>query len=180
MRKKNLLPEYVLRSLNENTALLDVGCGSGKFLDEVKKLTKTQICGVDISKTAVQTAEENFGLDIFHGIITEAPFEDDSFDLITAWQYLEHVPSPLQVLQKFQQLLKPNGICIISIPNFCSINAKIFKDKWYCLDCPRHLYIYTPDTINKLMEKAGLVVTEVRHDPSSKNLIRSLQYYFYG
>jgi len=180
MRKKNLLPEYILRSLNENTVLLDVGCGNGRFLDEVKKLTNTQVCGLDISKVAVQTAKENFGLDIFQGSITEAPFEDGSFDLITAWQYLEHVPRPLEVLQKFQQLLKPNGICIISTPNFNSMNAKIFKDKWFGLDCPRHLYIYTPDTINELLEKAGLVVAEVRHDPSSKNLICSLQYYFYG
>ncbi|MHC4192559.1 MAG: class I SAM-dependent methyltransferase [Planctomycetota bacterium] len=180
MRKKSLLPEYILRSLNENTVLLDVGCGNGKFLDEIKKCTNTQVCGLDISKAAVETAKENFGLDIFCGSITEAPFEDGSFDLITAWQYLEHVPRPLKVLRRFYQLLKPNGICIISTPNFDSMNAKIFKDRWYCLDCPRHLHIYTPDTINKLMEKAGFAVTEVRHDTSSKNLIRSLQYYFYG
>jgi 2-polyprenyl-3-methyl-5-hydroxy-6-metoxy-1,4-benzoquinol methylase len=180
IRKKSLLPEYILRSLNENTVLLDVGCGNGKFLDEIKKITNTQVCGLDISKTAVETAKENFNLDIFHGIVTESPYENNSFDLITAWQYLEHVHHPLEVLQKFHRLLKPNGICMIRIPNFNSMNAKIFKNKWYALDCPRHLYIYTPETINKLMEKASFVVTGISHDKSSKNLLNSLQYFFYG
>ena len=180
MRKKSLLPEDVLQKLNENTMLLDVGCGSGKFLDETKKLTNTQVCGIDISKTAVDTAKQNFGLDIFHGTIAEAPYEDNSFDLITAWQYLEHIQNPLEVLSKINRLLKPNGICMIGIPSIDSMNAKLFKEKWYGLDCPRHLYLYTPETITKLMEKANFVVTGIHHDPSSKNLIRSLQYYFYG
>ena len=180
MRKKSRLPEYVLSNLNKSTFLLDVGCGNGKFLYDTKKLTETQVRGVDISETAVRAAKENFGLDIFRGSITEAPFENDSFDLITAWQYLEHVPRPLEVLHRFHQLLKPDGICLIGTPNFDSVTAKIFKDSWYCLDCPRHLHVYTPDTIRKLMEKAGFAVTQIRHATSSKHLIRSLQYYFYG
>jgi hypothetical protein len=68
---------------------------------------------------------------------------------------------------------------MIGVPSIDSINAKLFKEKWYGLDCPRHLYLYTPDTITKLMEKADFVVTGIYHDPSSKNLIRSLQYFFY-
>ncbi|MBN1974461.1 MAG: class I SAM-dependent methyltransferase [Sedimentisphaerales bacterium] len=180
MRKKNLLPENILSSLNEKTKILDVGCGNGKFLDEVKKMTNAQVYGLDFSQTAIETAKSMYGLDIVPGVITKAPFERSTFDLITAWQYLEHVPNPLEVLEKFQQLLKPNGICILSIPNYNSMTAKIFKEKWYCLDCPRHLYIYTPETISKLMDKAGLEVIKIKHDPSSKNFIRSLQYYFYG
>ena len=180
MRTKSLLPESILDSLNENTVLLDIGCGNGKFLYETKKLTNTQVCGLDISKTAVETAKEKFGLDIFYGTIAESPYTDNSFDLITAWQYLEHVQHPLEILQKVHQLLKPNGIFMMSTPNFNSINAKIFKSKWYSLDCPRHLYIYTPKTIHKLMEKAGFVVTGISHDTSSKTLLRSLQYFVYG
>ena len=179
-RKKSPLPKSALRNLNKNSILLDVGCGNGKFLNEIKNLINCQVYGVDISKTAVKTAKDNFGLDIFHGSITETSFANNSFDLITAWQYLEHVHSPSEVLQKFYHLLKPDGICIISTPNFDSFNAKVFKDRWYGLSCPRHLYIYTPKTINKFLEKAGFLVTGISHDRSSKNLLGSLQYYFYG
>jgi hypothetical protein len=83
-------------------------------------------------------------------------------------------------MQKFYDLLKPSGICIISTPNFDSFNAKTFKDRWYGLSCPRHLYIYAPKTINKFLEKAGFLVTGISHDKSSKNLLGSLQYYLYG
>ena len=179
-RKKSPLPESVFRNLNKNSILLDVGCGNGHFLNETKQLTNCQTCGVDLSKTAVKMAKDSYDLDIFCGTITEAPFENNSFDLITAWSYLEHVPNPSEVLAKINDLLKQGGDCIISCPNFESINAKLFGDKWYHLDCPRHLYIYSPKTLTALLEKNGFAIKEIIHEKSSKGLLCSLQYYFYG
>jgi 2-polyprenyl-3-methyl-5-hydroxy-6-metoxy-1,4-benzoquinol methylase len=178
--KKISLPSSVYRKLNEHSRVLDVGCGSGSFLNKIKILTNCQVCGVDISQTARNSAKNNYGLDIFCGTITEAPFAGNSFDLITAWSYLEHVPNPSQVLQKLHDLLKPDGDCIISCPNFDSLNAAIFGNKWYHLDCPRHLYIYTPQTITELLKKSGFVVKKMIHEKLSKGLLGSLQYYFYG
>jgi SAM-dependent methyltransferase len=173
------LPKLLFQKLNANSCVLDVGCGSGKFLNEVKNVFGCKVYGLDISEQAAKTVKDNYGLDIFTGLITDAPFPPDNFDVITAWQYMEHIHNPLESLRMFYRLLKPDGLCLISTPNFNSFNAKIFKNRWFGLECPRHLYIYTPETINKLLQKAGFSLTAISYDKSSKNLINSLQYYLY-
>lgn len=168
----------VRRKLNKQSKLLDVGCGSGEFLNQISSETGCQVYGVDISEAASKAAKESYAIDIFNGPITEAPFPANSFDVITAWWYLEHVPNPSRVLRKMSNLLKSDGVCIIGVPNINSFNARIFKDKWYHLDCPRHLYIYSPDTIIKLLDKTGFVVIKIFFDKTSKGFLCSLRYYF--
>lgn len=169
---------FMLHKLKRKSRLLDVGCGSGKFLNEIRIATGCEVYGVDISKVAAKTAKENYGLNIFTDMLTEVPFPDNYFDVITAWWFLEHVTNPSEVLRKMSRLLKYDGYCIIGVPNVDSFNARIFKDKWYHLDCPRHLYIYSPDTITKLLHKAGLVVTRIVFDKTPRGLLRSLRYCF--
>jgi len=167
----------VFKKLNKDTKLLDVGCGSGKFLNEVKNETKTAVYGIDISELAVKTAKNNYDIDVFKGVIKEAPFSPESFDVITAWWYLEHVPNPTQVLCKMSELLNVDGDCIIGVPNIASFNGRLFKDKWYHLDCPRHLYLYSPETITKLLDKAGLSVYKIVFGKTARGFLHSLRYY---
>ncbi len=178
--KKRSFGTFICNKLTSQSRLLDVGCGNGKFLYEIKSSVGCNVYGVDISEKAAKIANRDYGLDVFTGTIMEVPFPSDYFNMITAWQYLEHVHNPLEVLQKFYHLLKADGVCIISTPNFNSFNSKVFKDRWYALDCPRHLHIYTPKTIDKFLEKAGFLLTGISYDKSSKNLLGSLQYHFYG
>jgi SAM-dependent methyltransferase len=168
----------VCGDFTRESRLLDVGCGSGDFLNDVRALTSCQVYGIDLSPRAARAAEENYGLEALTGTIMESPFPDKYFDLITAWEYLEHVHSPSEVLLKMSQLLKDEGSCIISTPNFNSFNSKLFKEKWYHLDCPRHLFLYSPDTVSKLLDKAGLTVTGIAFDKTAGGLLRSLQYRF--
>lgn len=168
----------VVSRLVKGGRLLDVGCGNGSFLNEMAISTGCQVYGVDASKLAVKAAKESYQIDIFTGTIAESPFSDNYFDVITAWSYLEHVNSPSEVLAKISSLLKSDGLCIISTPNFKSFNSRLFKDKWYHLDCPRHLYIYSPDTITKLLATADMAVTDIVFERTAKSLVRSLQYHF--
>jgi len=168
----------ICSEFTRESRLLDVGCGSGVFLNDVRALTDCQVHGIDLSERAAKTAEENYELEISTGTIMESTFPDTYFDLITAWEYLEHVHNPSEVLLKMSQLLKDEGSCIISTPNFKSLNCKLFKDKWYHLDCPRHLYVYSPDTVSKLLDKAGLAVTGIAFDKTAGGFLRSLQYCF--
>jgi 2-polyprenyl-3-methyl-5-hydroxy-6-metoxy-1,4-benzoquinol methylase len=162
--------------LDQNSRVLDIGCGAGAFLNRVKTEKGCEVFGVDISEAAVKAAKDSFNLDIFKGTITEAPLEDSSFDVITAWWYLEHIPDPQVTAARISSLLKRNGHCIIGVPNFESFNAKTFKDKWYHLDCPRHLCIWTPSAMKRLLEQHGLTVTRVIYDKTPWGLRGSLQY----
>jgi 2-polyprenyl-3-methyl-5-hydroxy-6-metoxy-1,4-benzoquinol methylase len=171
---------FLCEKLTRLSRLLDVGCGSGTFLSDMRTLTDCEVYGVDVSNLAAKTARQNYGIDTFAGSVLGSPFRSSYFDVITAWSYLEHINDPSRVLRKFSDLLKPDGWCVIKTPNFDSFNARLFKERWYHLDCPRHLYIYTPKTVAKLLEKSMLSVQKVIYDRSSKGILGSLQYCFYG
>ncbi len=179
-KKQNYEIRYLCDNLNDKSNLLDVGCGDGGFLNDVKNAVGCNVFGLDIAKKAAEAAKINYGLDIYVGTIAEAPFPNGYFDVITARQYLEHIPDPVETMQKIFMLLKPGGTCIISTPNFNSFNAKIFKERWYGLDCPRHLCIYSLQTLSILFEKTGFTIKKIIRDKSSKGLLGSLQYLFYG
>lgn len=176
--KKIPFAVLICDKLTQQSRLLDVGCGNADFLNKVSNVTKCQVHGIDISKAAAKAAKENYEIDIYTGTILESPFPCNYFDVITAWWYLEHVSNPSEVLRKMSSLLKKDGYCIIGVPNIDSFNARIFKAKWYHLDCPRHLYIYSPDTITKLLDKTGFFVTSIVFDKTSKGLFNSLRYRF--
>jgi len=170
----------LFRRLSAGRRLLDVGCGSGAFLNAVRTQTDCEVQGVDVSTKAVETAQALYGVDVFDGPVTETSFANDSFDAITAWWYLEHVANPNEAVAAMSRLLKKGGTCVLGVPNFDSFSASRFKDKWYHLDCPRHLCIWTPATMRRLLEAHGLTVTRIFHDRSPWGLLGSLQYWRYG
>ncbi|MGB7581908.1 MAG: class I SAM-dependent methyltransferase [Sedimentisphaerales bacterium] len=174
------LPRMILDTLNSQSSVLDIGCGNGEFLNRVRQFCRCRVSGVDTSENAVLCAKKQCGLDVFRGEITAAPFEEKSFDLITAWSCIEHMNNPAQAVKKIFALCKPGGFLFIKTPNYDSFAAKLFKDKWYHLDCPRHLYIFSPAAITALLEKSGFEAVNVYHKPSSKGWLGSLQYVFYG
>ncbi|MHC4619280.1 MAG: class I SAM-dependent methyltransferase [Planctomycetota bacterium] len=179
-RKRRPLIALISAKLTRQTRLLDLGCGNGSFINRIHLMAGCEVYGVDISQVAARAAKEHYDLDVFAGTIFESPFPDSYFDVITAWSYLEHVNEPSKVLSKLSSLLKPDGLCLLNTPNFNSFNSRLFKDKWYHLDCPRHLYIYTLKTLAALLEKSGLSIVKIAYERNSRGLLGSLQYYFYG
>ena len=97
--------------------VLDVGCSSGVFLDMMR--TKGwDVAGVELCGEFVKLARELFGLEnIFNGTLEEARFEDESFDLITMWDLIEHVPDPSLLLHEAERVLKPTGLLLILTPD---------------------------------------------------------------
>ena len=75
-------------------------------------------------------------------------------------------------------MLKQDGHCVIGIPNIDSFNARTFGNKWYHLDCPRHLHIYSPDTIAKLLDKTGFDVRSIFFHKAPWGLFHSIRLRF--
>ncbi|MCM8832036.1 MAG: class I SAM-dependent methyltransferase, partial [Candidatus Omnitrophica bacterium] len=143
--------------------LLDVGCNKGFFLAGMRNYN-WDVWGVDISSFSCEYAKNIFGLkNIFCANILDIEFKDNFFDVITLWQVIEHLDRPSEVLKKLNRFLKKDGLLLIECPNFSSVGAKIFKDKWQGLDLPRHFFQFSPKTLTKLLNKAGFRVKKIDH-----------------
>jgi SAM-dependent methyltransferase len=96
------------------------------------------------------------------GELGAASYPDGSFDVVTLWNVMEHLHSPLDTLREIRRLLKDDGVLILSVPNVESLDARIFGDCWIGLDPPRHLYGFAGKTVSQLLSKAGLEAIETR------------------
>ena len=84
------------------------------------------------------------------------------FDAITLWHVLEHVHDVKKYIQTFKKLLTDNGKLFIAVPNYTSYDAEKYKEYWAAYDVPRHLYHFTPNTMQWLMKECGLKVVAVK------------------
>ncbi len=134
--------------------LLDVGCGAGIYLSEMRKLGWT-VEGVDVSAPACAAAFEEFGIRPYCGTVQDAPFAEASFDVVTFWETLEHVPDPLPTLKRCGALLAPGGRLIGSVPNYRSVYAGWFGPAYFHLDLPRHLFHYSAGSLARVLRASG-------------------------
>lgn len=142
--------------------LLDVGCATGNFLERVRRRGNWRVYGVEVNEEAARYAQNRFGLDVFIGELGAAGYPDHSFDVVTLWNVLEHLHSPLDTLREIRRLLRDDGALILSVPNVESLDARLFGDCWIGLDPPRHLYAFSPKTLRSVLSKAGLETIGMR------------------
>ena len=132
-------------------ALLDIGCGTGDFLVEMKN-HNWQVTGFEPENKAKQIALQK-GVEVTEDL-NELP--EQSFDVITMWHVLEHVYNLQTDLEKIVSLVDHNGVLIIAVPNYTSFDAQYYKEYWAAYDVPRHLYHFSPKSIIPLVESKGL------------------------
>jgi len=173
------IKRFIYKKLNSSSKVLDVGCGVGQFLYHLKSEKGAQVFGIEISENAYKIGRDIYKLDIFHGELADAPFKSKAFDLITAWWSLEHMLNPENNIKKMRDMLKDEGHLIIGVPNSKSINAFVFKDRWYHLDCPRHLHLWNISAMNELLRRCGLNIQKIIFDKTPWGFLGSLQYVFF-
>lgn len=105
------------------------------------------------------------GLDAKQGTAETLPAPPGSFDVVTFWEVLEHVPDPQTFLSTVRKMLAPRGIVAFSMPDFNSSGAGWFKGSWYVLKPEQHLWHFTPDAVRKTMSEAGLKTEFLVTDP---------------
>lgn len=146
----------LLESVHNKGLLLDIGCGTGEFLNVGKNRGWT-VLGIEPNPGAREFARRNYGLDVQdESCLNNLP--DKHADVITLWHVLEHVASLADSLKNIIRILKEDGILVIAVPNAASKDAAIYKQHWAAYDLPRHLYHFTPDTLGNLLTGLGLKV----------------------
>ncbi|MCX6760359.1 MAG: class I SAM-dependent methyltransferase [Candidatus Nealsonbacteria bacterium] len=151
--------------------ILDLGCAMGFFL-EVAKNHGWNPHGVEISEYASNIAKKRFGNNIFNGVLNQACFLEDSFDIITMWDYLEHIPDPSFELSLIWKLLKKGGMVILSTPNANSLPHKIFRDRWMGYKDQEHLYYFSEKNMRTLLQKNGFKI--LKSERTGKHISLSL------
>lgn len=136
--------------------LLDIGAGTGDFL-VVAKNNGWKIKGIEPGEKPKAIAV-NKGVSFANDL---SELENNSFDIITMWHVLEHVPNLEFQIKELKRLLKPNGTILIAVPNFNSFDANYYGKFWAAFDVPRHLWHFSKTAIDKLFLKENLQLIQV-------------------
>lgn len=134
---------------------LDIGCGNGAFLNALRR-DGWHVTGVDISPVAAEVAQTAYGITVHVGELAQAPLEDGSFDFIHMSHVIEHLNQPVTTLEQVSRLLRPGGRLYVETPNIESIGFRRCQEFWYPLETPRHLWLFSPETLSRALSRAGL------------------------
>lgn len=134
--------------------LIDVGCGNGDFLARMRGLGWI-VEGSEVDPKAVERARERHGLTVRLGPLEELRLEGDLFDAITMNHVIEHVHDPISLLRECLRILRPGGRVVLATPNINSAGHRWFQRHWSHLDPPRHLHLFTKETLRECVLRAG-------------------------
>jgi 2-polyprenyl-3-methyl-5-hydroxy-6-metoxy-1,4-benzoquinol methylase len=154
--------------------MLEIGCASGAFLHRMAG-EGWQVEGIEFGETAADSAR-SLGHPVYTGTLESAPDPEHRYDLIVGWMVLEHLHDPVRALQKLHSWIRPGGWLAISVPNAGSFEFSIFKNAWFALQLPNHLYHYTPETLAKVLEMGHWNVEKIFHQRDVGNLVNSFGY----
>jgi 2-polyprenyl-3-methyl-5-hydroxy-6-metoxy-1,4-benzoquinol methylase len=146
----------VISRTTNHGRILDIGAGIGAFLNEMKG-KGWDIEGIEPDYGARQQAKNLFAIDLKPTPELQH-IPHNSFDAITLWHVLEHVESLQDYVALLKQLLKKNGKIFIAVPNYSSLDAHLYGNRWAAYDVPRHLYHFTPRSIEVLVQKHGMKI----------------------
>lgn len=155
-KKVKLIEGFIDSKLTEKS-LLDIGCGTGDFLVGAKK-RDWKLSGVEPNANARKRAQQKTSHKIVEDI---SELDSCKYDVITLWHVLEHVPNLTEYISQLKQLLKPEGVLLIAVPNYKSYDARYYGKFWAAYDVPRHLWHFSKKSIKGLFEKEKMEVVKI-------------------
>jgi 2-polyprenyl-3-methyl-5-hydroxy-6-metoxy-1,4-benzoquinol methylase len=134
--------------------ILDIGCGLGFFLEEAQA-AGWKAYGSEFEARAVQI-NCNKGLRCFQAPVTPTTFGDLQFDVITAFEVVEHLRDLAAEAHLIASLLRPGGLFYCTTPNFASLSRRLLRNRWVVINYPEHLIYFTPSTLRRWLAGFGL------------------------
>lgn len=137
----------------EKGDMLEIGCGNGNFLALMSRWGWTTE-GVDFDRAAVDKALQK-GVKAIRGDLESQRYPDCRFDVVFSSHVIEHVMDPAALVAESLRVLKPGGRCIVVTPNVLSWSHRLFGRHWRGLEPPRHLHLFTPQSLCNLAASSG-------------------------
>ncbi|OIO04750.1 MAG: hypothetical protein AUJ52_14620 [Elusimicrobia bacterium CG1_02_63_36] len=158
----------VIRRRSKPGPVLDVGCGRGLILGELKRRGYRPY-GVELSEHAARHAVHQAGAEVHVGDLQRAPFPENYFEVVIFWHSLEHFREPLKALDKASRLLKPGGLLVVAVPNSESLQARLSGANWFHLDIPRHYFHFGLEPLRRAVQDRGFRIAQIDHFSFEQN-----------
>ncbi len=142
-----------LSFVRQNGRMLDIGFGSGVMMDAARA-QGWQPFGLEVSAPAIEHARQK-GFEVFHGLLEEAAYPDEHFDLVTASEILEHLPDPEQTLREILRVLRPGGLFWGTTPSATGISSKLMGPAWSMVAPPDHSQLFSRGAVRDMFYEAG-------------------------
>lgn len=147
-----------IKSFKKSTiSILDIGCGTGDFLFRAKE-EGWKVFGFEPNEKA-KAISKSKKINLIDDLDS---YQKHSFDVITMWHVLEHVPDLDKQIKQIKSLLKPDGLLIIAVPNYKSYDANFYKSDWAAYDVPRHLWHFSKTSIKKIFENYQMQLIHIK------------------
>ncbi len=150
----------------QGARLLEIGSAYGLFLDAART-RGYDVTGVELSAPAAAHARDSLGLTVHSTQLADAPLEG-RFDVVCAWDTIEHVPDPVQFWTAVRNVVADDGVVLFSTPYFSSVPARMLRTRWWTLKPTEHIWQFTPRTHRVVAEAAGMRVVRIVRNPLAK------------
>jgi len=156
----------LIRRLNSGAGtLLDVGCGTGDFIKTCQEGGWT-VAGVEPNEKALSLAQfKTDSANCYSSIEQLLDSSNKTYDVITLWHVLEHIPNLYDRIEQLKNLLKPDGSLVVAVPNFKSSDAQHYGAHWAAYDVPRHLWHFSRHAMRRIFSDFNMQVAEERPLP---------------
>jgi 2-polyprenyl-3-methyl-5-hydroxy-6-metoxy-1,4-benzoquinol methylase len=151
-----IIDKLALLRRGQSRSVLDVGCGVGDLLLELEAAGYTDVTGVELSEHGARIARQRTRARIMVGDLSRLDLSGERFDLINATEVVEHVRDPSAFFGKVAELLAPDGVFVYSTGNARGLYARVLGKHWPYLHPEGHLFYYSPRTMHRYLEQAGL------------------------
>jgi SAM-dependent methyltransferase len=155
------LEAFASMRVSAQARILDVGCGSGAVLVDLRELGYQNLFGVD--RFIPRSMDYKNGVKVMKGGLED--LSETVWDVIMFHHSFEHMPDPAAVLRQTAAMLRPGGRCLVRIP-VIGWAWRNYGVNWAQLDAPRHLFLHTTKSFQRLADEAGLEIQRVDYDSS--------------
>ena len=140
--------------------ILDIGCATGNFLNEMSKYG-WECFGVEPDKKSAEYAMHTYNFSVFNGYLESVHYQNNYFDVVTMWDVLEHTKDPTKILREVHRILKQGGLFLISLPNSNSYERFLFGPYWAGWEVPRHYVTFNNKNITSFLEKENFTDVKI-------------------